>query len=143
MLRAVRLYGVSWGLVGQQGDIPCYNTIKKYIVAPRMVALTGRANKQATKLPISIRYVLQTLMDEIVRCGPGQGRSAVHLKGVRIREHLTQIQLAEQTGIAQRHINEMETGKQDFGKENAGKLAAALNADCRFFYKGSVDRAIP
>jgi len=46
---------------------------------------------------------------------------------------LTQRQLAEKSGIPQRHISEMENGKRSIGKENARRLAAALNADYRAF----------
>ena len=37
------------------------------------VALTGKANKQAEKLPMAVRAVLQTLMDEIAISGPVRG----------------------------------------------------------------------
>ena len=68
-----------------------------------------------------------------VRNFPGKSRAVVHLKGLRTREGLTQIQLAELAGIPQRHISEMENGKRSIGKETALKLAAALNADVRLF----------
>jgi len=63
----------------------------------------------------------------------GQPRWAVALRGYRTREALTQRQLAELTGIPQRHISEMENGKRTIGKEAARKLAAVLNADYRVF----------
>jgi len=56
-----------------------------------------------------------------------------YLAGARHREGLTQRQLAEKSGIPQRHISEMETGKRSIGKENARRLATALNADYRAF----------
>ena len=57
-----------------------------------------------------------------------------YLKGLRSREDLTQVQLAERAGIQRRHISEMESGKRHIGKENAKKLAAALGvADYRMF----------
>jgi len=37
------------------------------------VTLTGKANKQAEKLPMAVRAVLQTLMDEIAINGPVRG----------------------------------------------------------------------
>jgi transcriptional regulator with XRE-family HTH domain len=37
------------------------------------------------------------------------------------------------TGIARRHISEMENGKRSIGKEIARKLAKALNCDYRVF----------
>ena len=55
------------------------------------------------------------------------------LAGMRSREGLTQVQLAEKTGIPQRHISEMEHGKRTIGKKNAKLFAAALNTDYRVF----------
>ena len=60
-------------------------------------------------------------------------RAGVVLRGYRSRENLTQKQLAEMTGIPQRHISELENGKRQAGKEWAKKLAAALNCDYRRF----------
>ncbi len=53
------------------------------------------------------------------------------LAGYRHREGLTQVQLAEATGIPQRHISEMESGKRIIGVVRAKKLAAALHCDHR------------
>jgi DNA-binding XRE family transcriptional regulator len=61
----------------------------------------------------------------------GQTEAAVALRGYRYREDLTQKQLADQAGIPQRHISEMENGKRPIGKERAKKLAKVLNADYR------------
>lgn len=56
------------------------------------------------------------------------------LRGARHREGLTQRQLAEMTGIHQRHISEMESGKRQIGRERAKRLAKALHvADYRVF----------
>jgi DNA-binding XRE family transcriptional regulator len=56
------------------------------------------------------------------------------LRGARQREGLTQRELAEVTGIPQRHISEMETGKRQIGRERAKKLAKALQvSDYRVF----------
>jgi len=57
----------------------------------------------------------------------------VSIRGGRAKEGLTQRQLAELTGIPQRHISEMENGKRPIGKELARKLAKALNVDYRVF----------
>ncbi len=57
----------------------------------------------------------------------------VYLKGSRSREELTQVQLAEITGIPRRHISEMENGKRTIGKERAKKLAVVLHVDYRMF----------
>jgi hypothetical protein len=55
------------------------------------------------------------------------------LRGSRVKEELTQVQLSGMTGIQRRHISEMEHGKRPIGKETARKLAAALNCDYRVF----------
>jgi len=55
------------------------------------------------------------------------------LAGARYREGMTQIQLAEQTGIPQRHISEMENGKRPIGKEMAKRLGKALNVSYKVF----------
>lgn len=57
----------------------------------------------------------------------------IYLKGSRYRAELTQVQLAEITGIPRRHISEIESGKRAIGKERAKKLAEALHVDYRMF----------
>lgn len=57
----------------------------------------------------------------------------VVLAGARYREGLTQVALAEATGIPRRHISEMENGKRPIGKQNARKLAEALKVSPRRF----------
>jgi ribosome-binding protein aMBF1 (putative translation factor) len=55
------------------------------------------------------------------------------LAGSRYKEGLTQRELAEKTGIPQRHISEMENGKRLIGKKLARKLGEILNVDYRVF----------
>ena len=55
------------------------------------------------------------------------------LAGARHREGLTQRELADKSGIHQRHISEMENGKRPIGKKNAKILAKVLKADYRAF----------
>lgn len=55
------------------------------------------------------------------------------LAGARGKEGLTQRELAELTGIPQRHISEMENGKRTIGKEVAKKLGKALNISYKAF----------
>jgi ribosome-binding protein aMBF1 (putative translation factor) len=55
------------------------------------------------------------------------------LRGARGKEDITQKQLAEKTGIPQRHISEMENNKRPIGKKNAQIFAKALNIDYRVF----------
>ena len=72
---------------------------------------------------------------ELVRIIFGQGAElpGACLRGGRVKEGLTQAQLAERIGVPQRHISEMEHGKRPIGKQNARKLADALKVDARRF----------
>ncbi|OQX04830.1 MAG: transcriptional regulator [Desulfobulbaceae bacterium A2] len=74
-----------------------------------------------------------TLQEFFDKHFPGESEAAVALRGLRCRENLTQRQLAEATGIPQRHLSEMENGKRPIGKERAKVLGKALNADYRRF----------
>lgn len=46
---------------------------------------------------------------------------------------MTQEQLAEASGIARRHISEMENNRRAIGKERARRLAEVLKVDYRVF----------
>jgi DNA-binding XRE family transcriptional regulator len=51
------------------------------------------------------------------------------LRGLRVREGMTQLRLAEKAGLRPHHISEMEHGKRPIGKEVAKRLARALGTD--------------
>ena len=51
----------------------------------------------------------------------------------RFKASMTQIKLAELTGIPQHHISEMEHGKRPIGRETARKLAKVFKTDYRYF----------
>jgi ribosome-binding protein aMBF1 (putative translation factor) len=50
-------------------------------------------------------------------------------KGARLKEGLTQKQLSEKTGIRQRHISEIESGKRQAGRKRAELLAGVNVSD--------------
>jgi DNA-binding XRE family transcriptional regulator len=55
------------------------------------------------------------------------------LVGARNKAGMTQKQLADLTGVHQRHLSEIEHGKRTIGKKNAKLFAEALNTDYRVF----------
>ena len=57
----------------------------------------------------------------------------IAVRAYRQSEGFTQDQLAKLSGIPRRHISEMENSRRPIGKENAKKLAQALNTDYRMF----------
>ena len=64
------------------------------------------------------------------------GSAAAYLRGLRLREGLSQVALAEAIGmgVLQNHISEMEHGKRAIGKTMAKRLAVILRApDYRLF----------
>ncbi len=56
---------------------------------------------------------------------------ANYLRGIRMRECLTQTELATKSGVKQSHLSEMERCKRPIGKDVAKRLAAALNCNWR------------
>lgn len=60
---------------------------------------------------------------------PEAERPGRMLRAARTKEGVTQSQLAQMTGIPQRHISEIEHGKRSIGKERAKKLAEVLKVD--------------
>jgi DNA-binding XRE family transcriptional regulator len=55
------------------------------------------------------------------------------LKGARLMEGLTQVQLADKIGLKRHHISEMENGKRPISKDMARRLAKALNTGYAVF----------
>ena len=63
------------------------------------------------------------------RHGAAYQTPAYYLRLYRQRAELTQVQLADKTGILQHHLSEMENSKRALGKSNAKKLAKILNCN--------------
>ena len=55
------------------------------------------------------------------------------LQGLRLRDELTQKELADKLSAKQSHISEMETGVRPIGKAMAKRLAKAFKTDYRVF----------
>ncbi|MDP3428529.1 MAG: helix-turn-helix transcriptional regulator [Humidesulfovibrio sp.] len=55
------------------------------------------------------------------------------VRGGRVKEGLTQAELAALVGIPQRHVSEMEHGKRPIGREMAKRLGAALKVSYKVF----------
>ena len=78
------------------------------------------------------RVSAKTLHDEAKqRHGEAYRTPGYYLRLYRQRAELTQVELADQSGIRQHHLSEMEHNKRVIGKANAKKLAAILDCDYR------------
>ena len=74
----------------------------------------------------------QILHDEVrQRYGNAYRTPGYYLRLYRLRADLTQVQLAGQAGIRQRHLSEMENNKRPIDKTLARKLAHILDFDYR------------
>jgi len=60
-------------------------------------------------------------------------RPGVSLQGARVKEGLSQVDLAEKLGISQTNLSKMEHGKRPIGKAMAKRIADILNVDYRLF----------
>lgn len=58
-------------------------------------------------------------------------KAGLVLRGMRYREGLSQIQLAEKSGVTQNEISNIENGKRTVGRKIAEKLTKVLHFDYR------------
>ena len=61
------------------------------------------------------------------------GEVGLAVRGGRVKEDMTQQELADELGICQHHISEMENGKRSIGKAMAKRLAEIFKVDNRVF----------
>ncbi len=112
---------------------------KKLHTEKIVLHFTGPAGKRSAAISVMTR--LGFVPEKIDDAQPWRtafpelqdNEAGVCLAGARHREGLTQREIADRTGIPQRHISEMENGKRPIGKKTARILAAILNADYRVF----------
>ena len=60
-------------------------------------------------------------------------RPGAILKGARLKEEFTQVELAQKIGITQANLSKMENGSRPIGKKMAKQLSLVLNIDYRVF----------
>lgn len=114
------------------------HTKKRHTEKPQEARFIGTWEKIGKLKDYARQIGLQDASDSlsIAEAFPAYGENplGLALRGARHREGLTQRSLAEATGIPQRHISEMESGKRQIGRERAKKLAVALHVpDYRVF----------
>lgn len=61
------------------------------------------------------------------------GRPGASLQGARVKEGLSQVDLAGKLGISQTNLSKMELGKRPIGKAMAKRISSILNVDYRLF----------
>ena len=91
-----------------------------------LVLLRGVVGAQQQVISSSESELLQRLDAAYTRPG-------ACLQGARVKEGLSQVELAEKLRISQSNLSKMELGKRSIGKVMAKRLAAILNVDYRIF----------
>ena len=61
------------------------------------------------------------------------GKAGAVIRGFRLREKMSQVELAEKLGISQTDLSKIEHGKRTIGKNLAKKIGKKLGADYRLF----------
>lgn len=83
-------------------------------------------NVQSAEQHISVDELFSDLTQQ-------SGEPGTLLKGLRYREGLTQIELAQQLKISQANLSAMENGRRSIGKEFAKRVADLFGLDYRIF----------
>ena len=55
------------------------------------------------------------------------------LQGARLKENLSQVELAKRLKVTQADVSNMENGRRSIGKKMAKRIARVLNVDYRIF----------
>ena len=77
--------------------------------------------------------VLAEESDTIRKLDTKYSQAGACLQGARVKEGLTQVELAKALSISQTNLSKMELGKRPIGKRMAHRIAKVLNVDYRIF----------
>ena len=91
--------------------------------------LTSRASRAGSRKKSKNTPWREVYKSELRKYGEG----ALMLRGSRHKAEMTQQALADELGISQHHVSEMENGKRAIGKEMALRLSKVFQTDYRKF----------
>jgi ribosome-binding protein aMBF1 (putative translation factor) len=77
--------------------------------------------------------VLASESEAIKKLDQKYSRPGACLQGARVKEGMSQVELAEKLGISQSNLSKMELGKRPIGKGMAKRIASLLKIDYRIF----------
>ena len=101
----------------------------KLYAIPRSVAAAYEVEvKRALARPQGIDA--SDVFDELTR---ERGKAASLLRGVRVRENLSQVEFAKLIDVTQANLSNMERGRRPIGKAIAKRIASAFDVDYRYF----------
>lgn len=91
-----------------------------------LVLLKGAAGTNEQSVLSSESQTIQGLDNKYTRPG-------ACLQGARVKEGLSQVELAEKLRVSQSNLSKMELGKRPIGKKMAKRIASLLKVDYRIF----------
>ena len=111
---------------GSALQVTHYN--KTYLI-PKEIAeqyLVEDKKKKHTTSSLPIKKLFEKLDEKYTKPG-------ALLKGLRLRENLSQVQFAKKINITQANLSSMENGRRPIGKAIAKRIEKVFGADYRYF----------
>ncbi|HYF97423.1 MAG TPA: helix-turn-helix transcriptional regulator [Coxiellaceae bacterium] len=99
---------------------------RKLYAIPKKVIERYEVNKSTAKQPIPAETIFAKLETEL-------GKAAMLLRGLRVREALSQVEFAKKIGVTQANLSNMENGRRAIGKIIAKRLEKVFKVDYRYF----------
>lgn len=94
----------------------------QYIVEDKKVA----TNKKVKKPKVTIKTLFEKLENQYTKAG-------VLLKGLRLRENLSQVAFAKKIKVTQANLSNMENGRRPIGKIIAKRIEKVFGTNYRYF----------
>lgn len=102
---------------------------KTYAI-PKKIAekyvLEIKKSKKSKNKPISIQSLFEKLDTKFTKAG-------ALLKGLRLREGLSQVEFAKKINVTQANLSNMENGRRPIGKMIAKRIEKVFKANYRYF----------
>ncbi len=98
------------------------NIANQYVIETKNKVKKSKKNK----LEITLSTLFKDLEHEYTKAG-------VLLRGLRLRENLSQIAFAKKINITQANLSNMENGRRPIGKTIAKRIEKAFGVNYRYF----------
>ena len=95
-------------------------------IANKYVVESEKANKATPRTPITIKNILDKLDQKYTKAG-------ALLKGLRLRENLSQAAFAKKIDVTQANLSAMENGRRPIGKIIAKRIEKIFGTNYRYF----------
>lgn len=102
---------------------------KTYMIPKRIVeqyVVEDKKQKKPVKPSTSMKAIFEKLDEKFTKAG-------ALLKGLRLREGLTQIEFAKKINVTQANLSNMENGRRPIGKIIAKRIEKIFGTNYRYF----------